>query len=354
MSWPLLEVTIKTDRIGRRYCYDQGKRVKCPPSAAGAATKPPRKAKADPKQAVSVQHVPDKPGAAQPAARPAPSAPIAPAYTPGVPRAKNRLNSDAQTSREHVNFDYLFQDGLRQFDRGWFASQASPETKRTFQAAHREVSTRVTREAARRITKHVGAIGVYPSHDELVHRAYSPGAIKAAVQKGNLARQVLDKFRGDGEYREASRQLIEEVLRSGNTIAGAYVPSVNTLHLDGLESYEKIAKQWAGTSELMGANPTGADVARHTYAHELGHAIDGPDSELSNSAEWRSAWRIEVDFSGGKGPNLTNYARSNPSEGFAEFCRLVYSGDADAGEIQSKFPGCTKFLKDRRLWPYAT
>lgn len=103
-------------------------------------------------------------------------------------------------------------------------------------------------------------------------------------------------------------------------IRGAYRQKTGTLYLDG-------------------------DGGAGTYAHELAHVIDH-GYRLSGSAEWRDAFTSEVDRDGAP---LSQYARTSPSEGFAEFARLVYTGDVNAAE--QRFPKSSAFFKRNDLWP---
>ena len=76
------------------------------------------------------------------------------------------------------------------------------------------------------------------------------------------------------------------------------------------------------------------------YAHEFVHAVDGAvkGRRLSDSAAWQEAFKAEL--AGGK---LTRYAGTDPSEGFAEFGRVLLSGKFDAAAIRQEFPKCHAF-----------
>lgn len=102
--------------------------------------------------------------------------------------------------------------------------------------------------------------------------------------------------------------------------------------------------------------PRHQQTAERIYAHELGHAIDGPAREYSGSDEWNAAWAAEIDHSkadraAGKPAPLTWYAASKPSEGFAEFSALVNSGQVPHAQIAAEFPLCTALWKAKGLWP---
>ncbi len=87
----------------------------------------------------------------------------------------------------------------------------------------------------------------------------------------------------------------------------------------------------------------GGETGEHTtstsagiYSHEFSHAIDVlPDGRLiSQTDEWEGSWEDEILE--GK-VHLTEYAMSDPTEGFAEYGRLVYIKPAEAREL---FPKC--------------
>lgn len=89
---------------------------------------------------------------------------------------------------------------------------------------------------------------------------------------------------------------------------------------------------------------------RGIYAHELTHAIDRHE-KISGTKEWRDAWQAEIVTLGkGGGARLSEYARTQSVEGFAEFGRLLY-GEKEASKkaIKTNFPGCWKVFKDRGL-----
>lgn len=135
------------------------------------------------------------------------------------------------------------------------------------------------------------------------------------------------------------RKARKEMFMAGSPlIAAAYVNTSSTLHLDG----EGILPGPVG----LGSSKT-MDQA-HVYAHELGHAIDGPDREHSGSKEWKQCWQQEIAT---KEERLTDYAATRPEEGFAEMARAVYGGGMDQEEIRSKLPACSKYFEDNGLWP---
>jgi hypothetical protein len=82
------------------------------------------------------------------------------------------------------------------------------------------------------------------------------------------------------------------------------------------------------------------------YAHEMTHAIDGPDRTFSSTLSWEKAWRREI-----RGGGLSSYAGIKSVEGFAEFGRAVYAGDVPRATLEIQFPRATRFWKENGLWP---
>ncbi len=78
------------------------------------------------------------------------------------------------------------------------------------------------------------------------------------------------------------------------------------------------------------------------YAHEMSHAIDGNNHEISNSAAWRKAWETEKHF-------LSDNGRSIPSEGFAEFGQMIYATEITRKQMRQVMPQCLKVWEDHGL-----
>lgn len=80
-------------------------------------------------------------------------------------------------------------------------------------------------------------------------------------------------------------------------------------------------------------------------SHELMHAVDGEFKEISGSKEWQDAWKAEVrDVS-----KLTNYGQKSPSEGLAEFGRMLWSTSIPIDKIEKSFPRMTAILRRERV-----
>ena len=98
-----------------------------------------------------------------------------------------------------------------------------------------------------------------------------------------------------------------------------------------------------GEIHVDGGKESGEQIAtscESVYAHEVGHAIDGG---LSADPGWIRAWQAEIEL---EGDPLTHYARVRPSEGFAEFSRMIHM---DPEKAQTKFPLCWKFWREKGL-----
>jgi hypothetical protein len=99
------------------------------------------------------------------------------------------------------------------------------------------------------------------------------------------------------------------------------------LHLDG-----------GADSPTFPKGFTSANSTRHTYAHEMAHALDGR-REHSTTEKWMLAWESEV-----KSGELSDYGATNPIEGFAEFGRLVWTNPREA---RDSFPQCWAYWKEQ-------
>ena len=141
-------------------------------------------------------------------------------------------------------------------------------------------------------------------------------------------------------------------------------------------------------------NGPGNALGRNLLAHELGHAIDGPDEKYSKQDAWVSAWKMEIvaavaeqgrweetlrqqyarSMFGRPIEELTEsqflevfnaveryvgstpwnaldpYANDRPREGFAEFIRMYMTGDAASRAwLKQTFPQCWEFLRSQGI-----
>jgi hypothetical protein len=104
-----------------------------------------------------------------------------------------------------------------------------------------------------------------------------------------------------------------------------------------------------GVLQVNGPRP-GTDPAwsaAGTFAHEMGHAVDGYDNRFSGSEGWKAAWGAEVR----RGLGLSAYAMLSPAEGFAEFARAAWAGHVSPADLEKELPRCSAFWKEHDLWP---
>jgi hypothetical protein len=136
---------------------------------------------------------------------------------------------------------------------------------------------------------------------------------KQAKRYKNAAKRVLGRMTAEG-LRRVGRNVSSyyfyrdlEALEAvgGEGSLGFYRTSNRTLHLDG--------------------GGEGRDSIHRTYAHEYTHALDGPDDEISGSAEWQAAWQEEIvegEAFGGMGADF-------PDEGLAYLGELMLRGERE-------------------------
>lgn len=115
------------------------------------------------------------------------------------------------------------------------------------------------------------------------------------------------------------------------------------LYLDG----KTTAATYGGR---YGSGPQGA-AKKSIYLHELGHSLDGPRLGISSTPRFIRIFNKEINVASmGESAiqaRLTEYARTNPAEGFAEVIRVVHELDAAGLERFAKeFPETADFLKN--------
>lgn len=150
----------------------------------------------------------------------------------------------------------------------------------------------------------------------------------------------------------------ENFLKNMNVKPGEPVSdSVKKFLAEKRDVYVKTANIEGGYNQGtldMSLNSSGRYPLKYTYAHEIGHAIDksrGAEPH-SKSSEFGKAFALEIFLPGKDGkPRLTEYAATQHKEGFAEFARLIYSGDHDLKKVAKQFPMTTKYFQENGLWP---
>jgi hypothetical protein len=205
------------------------------------------------------------------------------------------------------------------------ASHSSAEVRERAGAAVEHIAGRLTATAVARVAENVQKVEFH----ETVFQ------VEAAVRR----------------HAAVDKQLGKESLNAGGAFLG---DDIHEVHI--LSGYQGLSG--SGQGNLAPPDPKAAD--RHTLAHEIGHAIDGPKAEYSSDRKWVSAWLAEVGSSGFAGlltgpgrkkVTLTKYAKESPSEGFAEFSRLLYGSDVPLADVERKFPKCIAYWRSKKLWP---
>ncbi|HVL13099.1 MAG TPA: LPD38 domain-containing protein [Gemmata sp.] len=151
----------------------------------------------------------------------------------------------------------------------------------------------------------------------------------------------------EGFKEQDGDRIIREMEESGSTAMG-FATELGQLVVDGLTT-------GSGVKGKFGQVNAGGEG---TYAHEVGHIIDGPNYGLSSTARWKQAYEAEIRTTPESPvPKLTEYAgrdhfgKVGYHEGFAEFARLLYGSNISTTRIAKEFPQSSKFFKDMGLWP---
>lgn len=216
--------------------------------------------------------------------------------------------------------------------------ELSPQQRQEYAATMKQVVAKMPPTAQKAIKANLNRVTYYPEQKQITE-----GAIMELLESDAITPQ----------QRAFLLEKLEET-RAGKHNAGGVYSQVGGVHLDGDYDYKK-----DGTGEERGRYTSGAVYTRRdVYAHELTHAIDGPEgSRLSDADEWEEAWQEEINYDrasalvSGREPPLTAYAASMPVEGFAEFGRLLYGTDVPLEQIERDFPKASAYFKAKGLWP---
>lgn len=114
-----------------------------------------------------------------------------------------------------------------------------------------------------------------------------------------------------------------------------------------------------GTLSLNGSGRSKENDIRSVYAHEFGHGVDGrygyatmfpagkdpADSRISGTKEWKAAWKEEIVKKGG----ISDYAKTLPDEGFAEFHRALVGGEMSKEHLRLSHPKCYALFEKHGL-----
>lgn len=139
------------------------------------------------------------------------------------------------------------------------------------------------------------------------------------------------KSLGESVFRGRPEQL--QLITSGQAELGGALTAAG-LHLDG--GHEKV-----------GPREGEVHTQHEIYAHEMSHVLDSSTlhERHSDSKEWQAAWKKEMVDSG----HLSEYAKTEPSEGWAEFGRAVLMKPESHGYLQKRFPGCFSYWQKHGL-----
>lgn len=207
--------------------------------------------------------------------------------------------------------------------------ELSEHQKQAYKTALSHATAKMPAKAMQLIAKGMERTSFYPDRKSLAEGITKSSL--AGVDRSNYSADVL---------KEAHAQLAKESVQK--RVAGAYTRNDSVVHLDGEANEDSDNVRMDGRSQTLAG----------VYTHELAHAMDGPNFELSNSQEFERAWLLEI-WSAGDEAKLTKYAKTNQQEGFAEFSRMIYATDTDPKEVARRFPATSKFFKAQGLWPGA-
>lgn len=166
--------------------------------------------------------------------------------------------------------------------------------------------------------------------------AFDPTQIKSAT--GNAGN--FDPSESD--IRKHLQSAMELIPQGMLEVAQSNIQQV-ALHTAGMRSHVGVdaAGVWKGGMLHLDLSAIPESHRQGVCVHELAHAAEAlPDgSNFADSAEWRKAWAAEIDRSD---VPLTQYARTNSSEGFAEFVRFYAADTADA---RASFPRAARAVE---------
>lgn len=205
-------------------------------------------------------------------------------------------------------------------------SSSSPhDRKATYADSVRSVVSRMPQAAHERLLQTVKGITFHPDINAIGKAAYDD-AMKSPYPTIDTQRNAFVGTNPDS-------------LKAG----GAYIIHNGHLHIDGDFNQEQSASDKYGTLVK----------AHEIYAHEFGHAIDGPSKAISSSPNWKEAWNAEIsgNWLSNEKAKLSRYAATSPEEGLAEFLRVLYASDISTDKIRHDFPKASSIIDSHGLWP---
>jgi hypothetical protein len=188
------------------------------------------------------------------------------------------------------------------------------------------------------MSKALGASGLPPE----IQQHYGSSAQEVISSLSDHALATFAVHVKGASFYESPEKLSEAVGRRAalplgvNKMGGAWIGSTKnghgSLHLSG--AFESVY----GGAKLLAAE---------VYAHEFSHAIDWDQKSgvrISSSPEWQKAWNEEIVGDKKAPAALSEYARTKPVEGWAEFGRLVHTKP----DLAEKFPKCLAIWRERK------
>jgi hypothetical protein len=143
----------------------------------------------------------------------------------------------------------------------------------------------------------------------------------AALGRGHRAVKGYKFYRSFAAMTAAIRRKYPTItIKPGHTVKG-FFDRDGTMHLDG--------------GGVLFGRPARLE---EFFAHEITHALDRPNYEISSTDEWSDAWDAEIV----KGNYLSEEAKRTPQEGFAEFGAMLLGSGVSAKEAKQVLPRCVK------------
>ena len=159
-------------------------------------------------------------------------------------------------------------------------------------------------------------------------------AVAAALPQGAVERLARNRLSGARAFDSTAK--VADAFYAAEAAAGQPPPARRASECQGYYDPE------SGVLTVDGRDPAG------TLAHEIGHALDQSDDrqyfDLSGSPEFMAAYAREMAAG-----QLSNYARTDEVEGFAEFARLVYGTPGGRETAARDFPLCYSFFQRNGL-----
>ena len=249
-----------------------------------------------------------------------------PVYFPFVPARPGKPGKDepidvdfeVQSKTPPHRDEYHTESIMEAFEKSLASNsnQITEEQAKKYQATFREVVDQVSSTARDRIYQNFTRAELFPSPNYLTQQAlrYWP-SLKGAGMIGGI--YVGGQLWLDGDYAEG-------------TGGPEMVPE---------ESY-------IGNSYTRGG-VAGQTVTRtQIYTHELAHAVDGNLYDYSSQPSWDTAFKNGI-----ANGNLSEYARTDASEAFAEFFRAVHTPEISTQDLKKYFPLSMAFFKKNHLLP---